>query len=60
MKKSLAWTGTLSFLLISLLFLYFALQVNKRWAIVLSSTLTILYLIGLLILIIDYFQTRKK
>lgn len=60
MKKRTAWIGTIISLLLSSLFLYIGISTSKLWLIILSSTLEFIYIIALIILIIDYFQTRSS
>lgn len=58
MKKSLAWAGTILMFLSSLTSLILSLDSDKIiWTIV-SWILLFIYSIALVILIIDYFQTR--
>ena len=58
MKKSTAWIGTILALLISVLILIFGLTLHKGIVIIIGIILCSLYISGIIILIIDYFQTR--
>jgi uncharacterized membrane protein YeiB len=60
MKKSLAWAGTILMLITSLVSLIISSDSDKTIWIIISWVLLFLYSIALLILIIDYFQTRGE
>jgi uncharacterized membrane protein YeiB len=60
MKKSLAWAGTILMLITSLVSLIISSDSDKTIWIIIAWVLLFLYSIALLILIIDYFQTRGE
>ncbi len=59
MKKSMAWIGTIAFLVISMLFIYLGITIDKLWLIILSSLIAVVYTIAIIILIVDYFQCKN-
>ena len=58
MKKSLAWAGTILMLITSLVSLILSLDTDKKIWRILSLAGLVIYLMALIILILDYFQTR--
>ena len=60
MKKKTAWIGTIFTLCLFIFFLVIGIVANKLWLIIISSIMISIYLIALVILIIDYIQTRDK